>query len=127
MTLHWDDAQVARLLTSENGPVAKTLLRKAVLVDASAKRLLSSHGRGRVYRLSNPKRTHQASAPGESPATDLGRLRASINYAIAVDSIGLYSWVGTNVSYAGYLERGTSRMAPRPYLRPALFAARGPS
>lgn len=125
MPTQWNEAELARLFNSEDGPVGKMLTRKAVVVEAAAKRSVKAHGRGRVYRLSNPSRTHQASAPGDPPATDLGRLGASITHALGHDDRGLLSWVGSNVSYAPHLERGTTRMAPRPFLRPALSALRG--
>ena len=44
-----------------------------------------------------------------------GRLRNSISHAR--DDASAY--VGTNVEYAAYVELGTSKMKPRPYLRPA--------
>lgn len=47
---------------------------------------------------------------------DTGRLRNSISWAVRDDSV----YIGTNVKYAPYVELGTSRMAERPYLRPAV-------
>lgn len=44
-----------------------------------------------------------------------GRLRNSISHARDDTS----AYVGTNVEYAAYVELGTSKMKPRPYLRPA--------
>ena len=64
---------------------------------------------------------HQASAPGEAPATDTGRLMGSIYF----DREGpLTATVGSKLAYAEWLEYGTSRMAPRPYFRPAVEAVR---
>ncbi len=60
---------------------------------------------GRMYG------THQASAPGESPAVDSGNLAGSISVIMASS---LEAKIGTNVEYATYLENGTSRMAQRP-------------
>lgn len=59
---------------------------------------------------------HQASAPGEAPATDTGRLVTSIK----VKRTGTEGTVGSQLDYAFYLEYGTLRMEPRPWLRPAL-------
>lgn len=56
---------------------------------------------------------------------DTGRLRASIAAEPVVESGDkLTLKVGTNVSYAAYVEFGTSRMRPQPYMRPAFLAAR---
>ena len=46
---------------------------------------------------------------------DTGRLRASIN----VQREYLRKSIGTNVTYAKYVEFGTSGQRPQPYLRPA--------
>lgn len=50
----------------------------------------------------------------ESPSyIRTGRLKNSISHA--VDDRDVY--IGTNLEYASYVELGTSRMAPRPFLR----------
>lgn len=48
---------------------------------------------------------------------DTGRLRNSISHAVDMSDNSVY--IGTNVEYAAYVELGTSRMKPRPYLKPA--------
>ena len=69
---------------------------------------------------------HVASAPGEPPAVDTGRLRASIHMEIeegvrskktlTVGSVRSKGTGGTLVEYGDYLEFGTSKMAPRPWV-----------
>lgn len=71
---------------------------------------------GRIYRRG--RIVHQASAPGQSPATDTGTLASRVFHDIAGG--GFEASVFSDVSYAGYLEFGTKRMAPRPYLAPSL-------
>lgn len=44
-----------------------------------------------------------------------GNLRRSLTYYVEGDSV----YVGTNCEYAQYVEEGTSRAKPHPYLRPA--------
>ena len=76
---------------------------------------------GRVYRKYNPSRVHRASAPGQAPMSDTGRLASSITF----DQDGpLTATVGSVVAYAVYLEYGTSRMAARPFFRPAVETIR---
>lgn len=48
---------------------------------------------------------------------DTGRLRNSITNAIDMDEKAVY--IGTNVEYGPYVELGTSRRKPHPYLKPA--------
>lgn len=75
---------------------------------------LSTAGAGRQYKRRS--RTHQASAPGQAPAVDTGRLRQSIT----VQRLAPGKWrTGTNLDYAFVLEFGSRRTAPRPFMRPA--------
>ncbi len=71
------------------------------------------------------------SAPGEPPYVQTGMLRRSIAWAAPTKLVRL---VGSMLrpqgesgshSYAWYLEYGTSKMAARPYLLPALRRLRG--
>lgn len=103
----------------------KALFASAKQVESVAKKSILAGGKsGRIYR----RRTviHQASAPGEAPASDTGRLVNSINSYL--DSTSLTSFVvagrGT-AQYAALLEFGTRKMAPRPFLFPALEASKG--
>jgi HK97 gp10 family phage protein len=65
---------------------------------------------------------HTASAPGQPPAIDTGRLVGSV-FSTGVERIGgdLAVRVGTNTEYAIYLEQGTERMAARPFIAPAVL------
>lgn len=76
-------------------------------------------GTGRAYRRG--RKWHIASAPGQPPAVDTGRLRASITHEVRKEGDQIVGLVGTNVEYAPHLEFGTNKMAARPFLRPALF------
>lgn len=66
---------------------------------------------------------HQASAPGEAPATDTGNLANSIQAQMTGP---LAAEVSVGAEYAAALEFGTAdgKIAPRPFLEPALDAAR---
>jgi len=62
--------------------------------------------------------THQSSAPGQAPATDTGNLVSSIK----AESKELSGRVYSDIKYAFWLEFGTVKMRPRPYLNPALMS-----
>jgi hypothetical protein len=47
-----------------------------------------------------------------APIGDTGRLAASIGHEVGVDSEGLVGVVGSNLSYAIYVERGTGLFGP---------------
>jgi hypothetical protein len=74
---------------------------------------------GQVYQRGNV--VHQASAPGEPPATDTGRLASGTEYR----STGRFSAeVRNSVAYGPLLEFGTRNIAARPAWRPAVEEAR---
>lgn len=75
---------------------------------------------GHVYKRGNV--THQASAPGQAPATDTGNLVNSIGWNI--DARTLVAEVFASAVYAVPLELGTRKMAARPFLDPALKSTR---
>ncbi len=70
---------------------------------------------GRLYKRG--KKVHQASAPGEAPASDIGNLAAS-EYAKRIRQA--FWHVGFTAEYGLALEFGTPRILPRPFLRPAV-------
>ncbi len=61
-----------------------------------------------------------ASKPGEPPHRRTGMLSRSITHEVTATT----ARVGTNVKYGKFLETGTSKMAARPYLRPAVIKNR---
>jgi hypothetical protein len=80
---------------------------------------------GKTYTLTHPNRTHTASAPGESPATDLGFLVRSIQVEpdlanLRVRILSLHSIA----PYAKRLEFGdlSAGLAPRPFMFKGLNA-----
>jgi HK97 gp10 family phage protein len=61
-------------------------------------------------------RNHVPSLPGEPPNEDTGNLRTHIE---TTQTGPLSVEVSSNAEYAAALEFGTSKMAERPYMRPA--------
>lgn len=83
--------------------------------------LLRGPKSGRVYQLYGPRRTHQASAPGEYPATDTGRLASSIGYEIATGGgYDLSVVMFAAAEYAIPLELKPSSRGGRPFMSRAV-------
>ncbi len=80
---------------------------------------LSGQRTGLVYRVPGSGATYTASAPGEPPARQLGDLVKSVKVAIEVDKGHVIGAVGTDLDKGAMLEFGTSKMEPRPWLRPS--------
>lgn len=74
--------------------------------------ILRRPGSGKIYGK------HQASAPGEPPAPDTGNLRSNTNADPNIREEGddLVGRVVSNAEYAQALEKGTERMAARPFM-----------
>lgn len=87
--------------------------------EGGLKVILSTPGRGREYPRGKTK-IHKASAPGDPPAPDTGRLRASVTHEVVLIGDSVVSRVSDNTEYALWLELGTEKVAPRPALRPLL-------
>lgn len=69
---------------------------------------------GRTYKRGSI--SHTASATGNPPRTDTGRLVANINAKVGQ----LEAEIGAYIDYAPHLEFGTRKMGARPFLFPAL-------
>ena len=114
MGVKFNDAAIASLF--KNKTVAG-LTRAALWAEGEIKRSFQP-GTGREYPRG--RKTHRASAPGQPPAVDTGRLRGSITHDLQTEGQRVTARVGTNVEYAKELEFGTSTKAARPFLRPIL-------
>jgi HK97 gp10 family phage protein len=96
--------------------VANTTLAGAAYAEMVAKESMQGPKSGRLYKVSRTGKLHRASAPGQAPAIDTGNLVNSIQH----EQVGSEdARVFTHVEYAPYLEFGTARMAPRPFMTPA--------
>ena len=96
--------------------IGKGLMAVAMMAATEAKTsIIRGAKTGRIYKRGSV--THQASAPGESPANDLGNLVNSIK-ASPVDNseVDLIA----DAPYAAHLEYGTRNMEPRPFMQPAV-------
>ena len=80
---------------------------------------------GKTYVKTNPNRVHKASAPGESPATDLGFLVRSIQVQPDLDNLRIrVVSLFTIAPYARRLEFGdlSKGLQPRPFMFKSLAA-----
>ena len=112
----------ARLGTAGKKEGAKAIAATAQKVRTDAiKSIQRGTKTGLVYTRGpgqNLSPTHQSSAPGQAPATDTGNLVSSIK----AESKDLSGRVYSDIKYAFWLEFGTVKMRPRPYLNPALMS-----
>ena len=71
---------------------------------------------GIIYQRYNPRRRHQSSAKGQSPASDTGFLVSQIKVQKkSPDEVVVES----TAPYSAFLEFGTSQMGERPFMHPA--------
>jgi len=103
----------------------KGLYASGLKVEKEAKQsILSGQKSGRIYTRRTV--THRASAPGEAPASDTGRLVNSITtYVNRISKLEALVVAGRGVvKYARMLEFGTAKMSARPFMFPAFEKSR---
>jgi HK97 gp10 family phage protein len=100
-------------LRSLAGPGATKAANRVVVVGAD---MIRAHAHQEISRGSVSGKGHVPSAPGEPPNRDTGTLQAHLE---TTNPRPLVAEVRSEAEYAAALEFGTSRMAPRPYMRPA--------
>lgn len=109
-----------RQIQEQMGTELEAALFKAGLVTESEakKSILQGSKTGRVYKRRTV--THRASAPGQAPASDTGRLANSIHTTVEDGGKQVTVHAGGGIAnYAIALEKGTSKMEERPFMRPA--------
>jgi HK97 gp10 family phage protein len=113
--------QIAKRLTTEaENEIKIRLFSSANLVEAEAKQSIQRGVKsGRIYKRRSV--VHQASAPGEPPASDTGFLVSNITKtAVEKSGTALSIFVESKAKYSKFLEFGTRKMSARPFLQPAL-------
>ena len=114
MTVQWRGNE---LIQKVKAATVVGLVRGTESIREEAVTLINTGAKtGRVYRRNGI--SHQASAPGESPAADTGDLASKIG--TAVDATTLKGSVEFYSAHAKHQEYGTRNMAPRPYARVAV-------
>ena len=118
-TVTVDAADVLRMLQRAEHALAGLALRDGLLAGAlvaetAMKQSIQAGPKsGRTY--ARGRRVHQASAPGQPPATDTGNLVNSIHSESRGNDA---TAVVVGAEYGAPLEYGTARMGARPFVRP---------
>ena len=98
---------------------AKTAARDVVQGLYAAGSLIEADAERSITEGAVSGKHHVPSLPGQPPNEDTGHLRANIETEIIAGAAEPTVHVTSKARYAAYLEFGTSRMAARPYMRPA--------
>lgn len=107
--------KLKRMSKELEAPVRKAVERSALKIQGDARKLIANGQRsGEVYMKTKSRKRHRASAPGEPPKLDTGRLNRSIQVAFPIENRGLAAVVGTNEKYGKWLEFGTDRLSHQP-------------
>jgi hypothetical protein len=110
------------------------LMKEAVnIVRTQTLETLSGSRSGRQYKIPGTQRYYTASAPGEAPAQRLGELRQHVSTDVQMEDGAPVGYVGVPLietpkgdkeDIGTMLEKGTKKMAPRPWLEPSFEKAK---
>lgn len=128
--LKWRGKEFFGLATKAN---AEAMSRAVFLVERDVKQSFGTGASRADVTVKRGNKRHRPSAAGFPPNVDTGSLRASITGIVEKKKLKIIGFVGshlgklaakadvgTDLEYGVYLELGTRKMQPRPYLRPAL-------
>lgn len=114
-SIEWHGPEVLAIVSKA---AFRAVVRGAESVkDRMVERVMEPPKSGKIYTRRSIK--HQASAPGESPASDTGRLVQSMT--VIYDAPKVMATINVATDYAASLEFGTMHMAARPYGRVSLI------
>lgn len=114
MAVDWNQEEIERRIRIG---AWRGVLTGAYAVQERGTELIQSPPKsGHIYQRRGVR--HQASAPGEAPAGDSGRLAGSSD--VFPDQANLSARVNWSAAYAKPLELGTQTMEPRPFARRSL-------
>ena len=117
-------SQLKRLGKDMEQPFQEVVKGGGQLIRGEAIKSIQSGAKsGIMYQKYNPRREHRASAPGQAPASDTGNLVSKI--IVRQKSRDVTS-VQSNANYSAFLEYGTSKMQPRPFMLPAFEKSKKP-
>ena len=117
--INWHGPQVMKTILAG---VSNNLNYAVDLVNASVvDSMLNEQKTGRMYK-DKVVGWYQASAPGQAPAVRRANLLASLDRTVPmIKGNRMHIYYGSDLRYAKFLEFGTRKMAPRPYLSRALM------
>ena len=120
--------KVNELTATVNRKVASRGTRTITVLRNAELRVLKGQRSGKRYRVQFSKRYYTASAPGEPPARRTGNLRLRWSGDLKTEHTGqneikLTAILESDTKYAGFLENGTSKMLPRPFVQKILNEA----
>lgn len=114
-------ATVKNQVTNINRKVVSRGVRAVNSIRNAELEVLKGQRSGRVYRKPFSRAAYTASAPGEPPARRTGNLRMHWNGQVKSENassggVAIMAELESQEYYAGYLDRGTSKMAARPFV-----------
>ncbi len=116
MVVTWTPERAREVI--KRGAMRGVIAGTELVHDEGTRRIESPPKSGLIYRRRGV--AHRASAPGEAPASDTGRLAASGGTSYDHENlVGRATW---STKYAEALELGTQTIEPRPFARVSLLA-----
>ncbi len=109
------------MMTFKEG-IRRGLLNVAPEMVREVRRLINSPIKtGRIYKIGG--QLHQASAPGEAPATLTGKLAESVSFKVSSHTQLIIGDKANIAPYGKFLEGNfPNRIAPRPHLKPGALS-----